>query len=362
MTLKIKILDRYILTKFLSTFFFTVLLLIIVICVIDYTEKSGDFIKTNAPLEAIIFDYFGSFIPFITNTLSPIAVFIATVFVTSHLSSHTEIIAMLTSGMSFNRFLVPYLVGAIVLAGLIFYLSGWVIPHTAKRKVAFEIKYLKNPFYFEGRNIHFKVSDTTYVYMESYNNVSDMGYKFTLEKIKGQQLLGKLSADIITWDTTKLKWHLEKYYAHTFDGQGETMISGTNMDTSLNLFPKDFETTYGLDEMLTMEELNDYIQELKDKGAPNVETYLNVKYERYAYPFAIIILTMMGVIISAKKSRRGTGIQIAVGFVFAFVYIIFVIMSRSVAQAGTFPPLLAAWLPNLSFFLIATVMYFTVPR
>jgi len=358
-----KILDKYILKQYFQTFFFSVLLFIPVICVIDYAEKSEDFVKNKAPMKAILIDYFGSFAPFIINALSPIFVFLSTVWVVSRLAARTEVIAMLSSGMSFLRFMTPFFAGSVVLGGMIFYLVGWAVPITAKRKIAFENQYYKNPFYFEGRNVHYRVSDSTYVYLESYNNISNTGFKFTLEHIENNTLLRKLSADVIQWDTLRKKWHLDRYTEYTFDGIRETVHYGMNMDTVFNLTEKDFQSDHGMEEMLTMVELDSYIADLRLRGADNVNMYLNVKYERYAYPFAIVILTMMGVIISARKSRRGTGYQIAFGVALAFAFILFVFLSRSVAQANAnVSPLLLAFIPNITFACITLFMYFTVPR
>lgn len=329
---------------------------------IDYTEKSDDFLEYDLTFKQIILEYYLNYIPFMANTLSPICVFIASVFVTSRMASHTEIVAMLTGGMSFRRFLVPYFGGAILLGTMTFFFVGWVVPNAAKNKVAFERAYVKSPFFFDERNIHFQESDSSYVYMESYNNRTKSGYKFTLEEIEGQTMFQKLYADRIVWLDSLEKWQLKDYELHTFDGQKETLTKGLTMDTTLNLNPEDFESKYKMNETLTFDELEQYIATLKSRGAGEVETYLNEKYERYAYPFAVIILTMMGVIVSARKSRQGTGYQIAVGFLLAFIYILFVIMSRSIAQSGSISPMLAAWIPNIVFSFVASFMYFTVPK
>jgi lipopolysaccharide export system permease protein len=332
MYLRPKILDVYILRRFLTTFFFVVLIVIAVLSVIDYTEKSDAYIKHNVPWSEIINDYYLNFIPYILNMLSPIIVFITTVLVNSKLSSHTEIIAMLSSGMSFRRFLVPYIVGAVMLGGLIFYMVGWVVPHTSKKRVAFELKYIDSPFYYDKRNNHFKLNDSTYAYMETYSSYDNRGYRFTLETIKGQQLMAKLSSDLISWDSVKSRWHVDRYEVHTFDEGRETITTGYSLDTALNLYPRDFQNQLKKEATLDLPELEAFITEQITRGADNFEVYLNEKYERYAYPFAVIILTIMGVIISSRKSRRGTGYQIAIGFALAFLYVLFVITSRNIGQ------------------------------
>jgi lipopolysaccharide export system permease protein len=359
-----KLLDKYILKKFLTTFFFVVMILVSVICVIDFTEKNDDFIKTQPPASAIIVDYYLNLFPYWANMLSPITVFIATVFVTAKLAAHTEIIAILSSGVSFRRLMVPYVIGAALIGLMTFGLIGWVIPNANKTRVAFELKYIKNPFYFSDRNIHIKVAPRTYVYMESYSNQSNVGYQFTMEDIdiNNTKMSRKLSAERVSWQPEKENWKIENYTLRTFNGMNETISHGQSLDTIINLSPKDFSNTYGLNETLTLTELQNFINELRERGADNVETYLIEKYERFTYPFAIVILTIIGVILSARKARGGTGGQIALGFALAFVYILFVIVSRSLAQGGGMDPLMATWMPNTIFSFVGLILYKTVPR
>ena len=356
-----KILDLYILKKFLIAFFFIVILFVTIICIINLTEVNDDFIKHNLG-GGIILKYYLYYAPYMANLISPLMVFIATVFVTAKMASHTEIVAMLSSGISFRRIMFPYLIGSGIVAVLTFFLVGWVIPETSKFRVAFDIKYIKNPFLFEGRNVHFKVGDNSYAYMESYNNVANTGYRFTIEKIEGTKLIEKLKAEYITWVPETQKWRIQSYELHTFNGTQEKIVKGEKLDTLINLYPRDFQSTYLLHEMLTLQELNKHIGELRNRGIEKIEIFLIQKYTIFTYPFAIIILTMIGLIVSARKSRGGAGFQIALGFLIAFVYIIFVVMSRSIAQAGSMDPLIAVWLPNVVFSIIGIAMYYTVPR
>ena len=357
-----KLLDKYILQKYLSTFVFVVLILVVIICVIDFTEKNDDFLETNPPFKSIIFDYYLNLIPFYSNMLSPITVFIATVFVTAKLAGRTEIVAILSSGVSFKRMLWPYIMGAIVIGAFTFAMIGWVIPNSNKTRVAFEVKYIKKPYTFEGRNIHFKLNPESYAYIESYNNTANIGYKFTLETIKDAELKAKLTSDAITWNEKKNKWHLDNYVLRKFVGDREITKQYGPLDTTLNLLPKDFASTYRLAETLTLPELNKFIKQKKMRGADDTETYLIEKYERFSYPFAIIILTVIGVILSSRKRRGGIGLQVALGFTLAFIFIIFVILSRSLAQVGDVSPFLASWIPSIIFTGIGIILYKTVPR
>ncbi|MBB6611065.1 LptF/LptG family permease [Pontibacter sp. Tf4] len=357
-----KILDWYILKKFLSTFVFAVLILVAIILVIDFTEKNDDFIQNNVAVSEIIFDYYINLIPFYANMLSPITVFIATVFVTAKLASHTEIVAMLSSGISFRRLLVPYVVGATLIGAVIFGLIGWVIPNANKKSVAFQVKYVKSPYTYDSRNIHIKIAPNAYVFMESYNNNAHIGYNFALEEIEGTTLKSKITSNSVTWDESAGKWHMDFYTLRTFDGEKETILKGQDLDTTLNMLPKDFESTYKLEQTLTLPELNSLIDEKRQRGADDIELYLVEKYERFSYPFAIIILTVIGVIVSARKARGGVGVQIALGFFLAFVFIIFVITSRSLAQVGDIPPQIAAWIPTIVFSGIGFLLYRYIPR
>jgi lipopolysaccharide export system permease protein len=357
-----KKLDWYILKKFVSAFVFVVMLLVPMIILIDYTEKYGDFYKRKAPTASIIWDYYANYMPFLANLLSPITVFIATVFVTAQMTTRTEIIAMLSSGMSFRRFMRPYVIGAAGIGVVIFGLAGWVIPVSNRTRIEFEKKYLKDQFYFSDRNVHIKISPDTYAYLESYNNTIDVGYRFTIEKITGTQLHTKLEAQSISWQKDKQKWLLQNCRFHRFEGMQEEIWQKPSIDTTLAIVPDDFQSKYNEEQRFTLTELGNKINELEIRGADNIVTYQIEAYLRFTAPFAIVILTCMGVIVSARKSRGGVGIQIAIGFVLAFIYIIFFMLSKGVAEKGGISPLLAVWIPNLTFSLVALVMYYTVPR
>ncbi len=352
-----KILDRYIFGKMLTTFFFIVIMIISIICVIDYVEKSDSFVKSGLSFGEIFTGYFIHFIPYMANMLSPLTVFITTVFVTSQLAARTEIIAILNAGVSYQRMMVPFLAAALFIGALVFMMINWVIPNANKHRMEFEVKYLKSKYYYDKRDIHFKESPEVYVYMESYNNTINVGYQFSMERIVGEKLLEKLKANKISWNDSIQKWHVDNYTLHTFDGMKEVATTGPGMDTTLNFTPSDFENNYMRHETFTLEELNNYIDILKLRGAENVSTFYMEKYERFAYPFAILILTIMGVVVSSTKSREGAGVQIALGFVLAFVYLLCVILSRTITTKSGLPPLLGAWIPNLTFLIVALILY-----
>ncbi|MFT6939790.1 MAG: lipopolysaccharide export system permease protein [Cyclobacteriaceae bacterium] len=332
-----------------------------IICVIDFTEKNDDFIKNSVP-SLFILKYYLAFIPWISSLITPITVFIATVFVTSKLAANTELIAILASGVSFRRLLFPYLIGGIVVASLSFYLNAQVIPIANKYRIAFEIEYTQKPFYFSDRNIHIKVGPSEYIYMDRYNNQRDVGYRVTLEKINDQNMLEKLHANRIQWDTTSNKWQLMSWQKRVLTPEGEQFTSGLEMDTTLLLSPDDFENKDRLWETLTMKELNAHIDLQLSRGAEDVQVYRIEKYIRFMQPFSVLVLMFIGVIVSSKKSRQGTGYQIALGFLIAFVYIIAFVLAKSIAEANTFNPIISVWIPNILFSMVGVLMYHTVPR
>lgn len=356
-----KLLDRYILKQFLGSFVFTVLIICSVILVIDITEKTEKFVKASLSFEQIL-GYYLDFIPWIANFITPLTVFIATVFVTSRLAGRTEIIAILSSGVSFRRMLFPYMIGAIMIAVVSFVLTGWIIPDSNKTKRAFELEYLKGKYYYDQTNVHMQVAEGKYLYIRNYNNQADVGYNFTLEKMDSTRLLEKLSASRISWKAEEEKWTLTNWNRHIFNGAEEVIEKGNALDTALAIHPSEFENLEKNYEAMTIPELNAEIKKLRFRGAGNVEFYLVEKYTRFTSPFAVLILTFMGVIVSARKSRGGTGFQIALGFLLSFLYILFFIMSKSIAEAGGMPPIISVWIPNILFGGISLLMYKYVPR
>ncbi|RAV99820.1 LptF/LptG family permease [Pseudochryseolinea flava] len=370
-----KLIDKYILRQFLSTFFFVVLILLAVITVIDLTEKMDKFAKANVS-SAQIASYYLDFVIWIASLLTPITIFIATVYVCARMAGRTEIIAILSSGVSFRRYLFPFFIGSILVAGISFALNGWVIPNSNKTRLAFEVQYLKSKYYFDKKNIHIQVSPNVYLYMQSYNNSNMTGYHFTMEKFENNKLIEKLVANRIQWDSVKQKWkmkewqikRIENIFHPTKDGQDSVratdLIGTEDRDTALVIHPKEFESDYRKYDGMTIGELKHYIGTLKARGSTGVEAYEVELYTRYAAPFTIFILVFMGAIVSSRKSRGGTGVQIALGFLLSFVLIIFVTVFRTYAENGSelLTPALSVWIPNIIFGSLALVMYKYVPR
>ena len=376
-----KLLDKYILKRFLSTFFFVVLILLAIITIIDLTEKMDKFALAGLSATQIL-GYYLDFIPWIGSLLAPITIFIAAVYVCSRMAGHSEIIAILSSGVSFRRILLPFFVGATLVGVLNFVLNGWVIPNSNKSRVAFEVQYLKSKYYFDQRNVHIQVAPNTYLYMQSYNNSTQIGYHFTLERFENNKLMEKLSANRIEWDSTKLKWTLRDWSLKKVDGifeipqqpeiaegfetkrmvSTDTVIAGASLDTALVIEPKEFESDYRKYDGLTLKELDDFINTLRARGSTGIEVYEVEKYTRYTSPFTIFILVFMGVIVSSRKSRGGTGPQIVLGFFLSFIFILFFTLFRTFAETGALPPQISVWIPNIIFGVISIIMYKFVPR
>jgi lipopolysaccharide export system permease protein len=363
----VKLIDRYIIKQVLATFFFVMMILVAVIVVIDITEKVDKFNDHHLKLPEIV-GYYLDFVPWISGLLTPIICFIAIVYVTSRLASHTEIIAILSGGVSFVRLLLPYFIASFIIASLSFFFNGWVIPHSNRDRLAFELQYFKSTYYFERRNVHIQTAPNVFLYMNSFNNQTNMGYQFSLEKFQDNKLMEKLTADNIQWDSTKTKWTLHNYHIkevdQLFDIHAPRLVPqhGNSLDTTLVITPKDFENDEQKYDGMTIPELGKHIEQLRFRGSTGVETYEVERHIRFAAPCTTFVLVFMGVIVSARKSRGGTGFQIALGFFLAFIFILFFTMTRTFAQTGSLSPVVAAWLPNSVFGLLSLIMYKYVPR
>jgi lipopolysaccharide export system permease protein len=350
---KIKILDRYIIIKFLGTFFFALALIISIAIVFDISEKIDDFLEKEAPMKAIVFDYYLNFIPFFANLFSPLFIFISVIFFTSKMAGQTEIIAILASGISFKRLLVPYLVAALFLAGISFYLNNYVLPHSNTSRIAFETKYIKNPFVYKNKHVHRQIAPGQFIYFESYNNFDKIGYQFSYERIENGSLNFKLLSERIFWDSLKNKWTIENYFTREIKGMDEVISTGFRMDTALAFYPGEFNRRDNFVETMDTPELNKYIDQEILRGSEEVPFYLVEKYRRFSYPFATFILTVMGVSLSSRKVRGGIGVQIGVGILLSFTYIMFMQISQTFATNGNLPAWLAVWIPNIFFTIIA---------
>ena len=354
--------DLYIFKKFITTFFFAMLLIIGIVIIFDISEKIDDFVAKEAPLKSIIFDYYVNFIPYFINMFSPMFVFITVIFFTSVMASNSEIIAILSGGVSYHRMMVPYLVAAALIAGLSLGLNLYVIPRSNATRLQFENKYVKQRGFF-NRDIHYQIDPGTFVYVESFSTWNNTAYKFTLESIKDNSITSKLTAETAAWDSTKGCWSLRKYFIRDYsEGLEDRVRTGAKLDTVINLTVSDFYRNKMTVETLPYGELEELIETQKMRGDANVMYSEIEKHTRFALPFSAFILTLMGVSLSARKRRGGIGWNIAAGIALAFSYILFLKFSQMFVTTDTLPPGLALWLPNIIYACIAAVLYWKAPK
>ena len=352
--MKLKLIDKYIIRKFLGTFFFSLTLIILIVVVFDISEKLEDFIDKKAPLGAIIFDYYFNFIPYIINLFSPLFTFIAVIFFTSQMATRTEIVAILSSGVSYRRLLYPYMLSATVITILSLTLNNFIIPHATKKQIAFEDKYVKNEFFNQDRNIHKQISPGNYIYMEQFRTFDQVGVRFSVEKFKEGKLYYKLVSESIHWDSTTQKWAIYNYHIRYIDGMNEILKKGVRIDTTLGFTPAEFGRKDNIAGTMDYKELNAYIDAEHKKGTDNIEIYEIEKYRRFSFPFATFILTLIGVSLASRKVRGGIGMHIGLGVLISFSFIMFMQGSTTFAAGGGFiKPLVAVWIPNFIFCFLA---------
>lgn len=360
--MKIKILDLYITKKFLSTFFFALGLIIVIAIVFDISEKIDDFLEKKATLHAIIFDYYLNFIPYFANLFSPLFIFISVIFFTSKMASQTEIVAILSSGVSFRRLLVPYMAAAFMLASLSYYLNGWVIPRSNKTRLEFENTFIKNPYVLKSRNIHRQILPGEFIFFENYNTIDNMGFRFSYERFEDLKLVYKFKSDRLIWDTTNNKWRAENYLIREIVDNKETLRQGINLDTTFKFLPSEFTTRNSNVISMDTGELKEYIKDKKMRGAEGIQFDEVELYRRSSFPFATFILTLIGVSLSSRKVRGGIGIQIGAGILLSFTYIMFMQVSTTFATNGNMPAVIAVWIPNMVFAAIALFLFRTAPK
>ena len=363
MFLRPKKIDAYIVSKFITTFFIALLLIIGIVIIFDISEKIDNFVAKEAPLKAIVFDYYLNFIPYFMNMFSPLFVFITVIFFTSKMAADSEIIAILSCGISFHRMMVPYIFSATLIAIFSLCLTLFIIPDANKTRLEFENQYVKTRFKSVGRNVHYQISPGEFVFAESFSSWNNTAYRFTLEKIVDNKLVSKISAESAVYNEEKDVWTLKKYFIRDYNEDLTDRIrSGKQLDTTLALSSKDFYLTEKTVETLNYHELNNLIDTQRMRGDANVKFALIEKNTRFALPFSAFILTIMGVALSSKKRRAGIGWNIGIGIALAFTYILFLRFSQMFVHTDTLPPAIALWLPNLVFAIIAGFLYRIAPK
>lgn len=350
----IKLFDLYIIKKFLGTYIFSILLLLAIVVMFDINEKL-DAVLT-APWQETVFDYFMNFLPYFANQFSPLFTFIAVIFFTSKLADNSEIIAMLSSGISYKRLMVPYLVSAAIIAFSTFMLSAYIIPPANIKRIAYTNKWVKNKSVDYGSNIQLQVTPGVIAYMSRYDNRTKTGYRFSLEQYEKKILKSRLIAQSIKYDTLN-RWVLQNYSIRKFDDLRETIFYGDKKDTILNMEPKDFLISKNDQEVLTLPQLSTYIDRQRDRGVANIKSFEIELHKRYAMTAAAFILTLIGVTLSSKKVKGGMGVNIGIGLVLSFTYIMFTTITSTFAVSGYTSPMVAMWIPNIIYSFIAIYLY-----
>ncbi len=353
-------LDKYIIKKFLGTYIFAILLLLAIIVMFDVNEKMDAFSK--APLKATVFDYYVNFLPYFANQFSPLFTFIAVIFFTSKLAGNSEIIAMLSTGMSFRRFMRPYLVSATVIAAASFILSAYVIPPANVKRIDYTNTYVKNKKVAYGANIMLMVAPGEIAYMSRYDNISKMGTKFSLEKFdENKRLVSRLTAQTIMWDTL-YNWTVRDYVIRDITDNREQITKGRSLDTIIPFEPRDFLISENDHEQMTTPELEEYIGRQRERGVGNIQSFEIEKHRRYAMTAAAFILTIIGMSLSSRKVKGGIGLNIGIGLVLSFSYILFMTITQTFALSGSTSPLVAMWIPNIIYAVIAVILYRNAAR
>ena len=354
-----KILDRYIIRKFLGTYAFAIVLLLAIVIMFDINEKLDSFLK--APLKATIVDYFINFLPYFANQFSPLFTFIAVIFFTSKLAGNSEIIAMLSTGMSYKRLLRPYLFSALIIATLTYTLDAYIIPPANVKRINYTNTYVKNKRVDYGSNIMLMVAPGQIAYMSRYDNISKIGSRFSLESFDGNEISSSLTAQSIKWDTL-YNWQIRDYVIRDFRDNREYITKGSVLDTIIPFEPSDFLIAVNDHEKMTTPALAEYIDRQKSRGVGNIKSF-EVEYQRrYAMTAAAFILTVIGMALSSRKVKGGIGVNIGIGLVLSFSYILFMTVTQSFAISGMTSPFIAMWIPNFIYTIIAIILYRRVSR
>lgn len=350
----IKHFDAYIMRQFLGTFFFAILLLLAIVVMFDFNEKIDAML--TAPVKETVFKYFMNFLPYFANQFAPLFVFISVIFFTSKLADHSEIIAILSSGISFKRLLVPYMASATIIAVCTLLLSLYVIPPANVKRIDYTNQWVRNKRVDYGDNIQLQVRPGIMAHMGRFDNPMKLGYRFSLDEFDGNTLKSRLTAENVKYDTLG-RWHIHNYVIRTFNGLNEKMVKGTDMDTTLNFDPKDFLISQNDQEMLTSPQLKRYISNQKARGVANIQSF-EIEYEkRYAMTAAAFILTVIGLSLSSRKVRGGMGMNIGIGLLLSFSYILFMTVTQTFAVSGYTSPRVAMWIPNVIYAVIAVLLY-----
>lgn len=357
----IRILDRYIFFRFMKTFWVSLGLILCIFIVFDIKEKIQSFTSNHIPVSEIIFDYYLMFIPYFANLFSPLFIFISVIFFTSRMAARNEFIAMLSGGISFARILRPYLWGALLVGSISLILNHYYLPGFTKRKIAFEDRYINENYNTDEENIHRIVGDQIILYMHHYVNADNTGFNVSLEKRDGLEQPWHLRAERMVWDSASHCWTFlngeERIFIKKIIRRGDSIFPViiskirpfAKKKLRMEFHPSDMWRYESRVEIMSTPELNRFIEKEKKKGSNLIEHFEVEKYRRTSFPYATLVLTIMGVCISSRKVRGGVGLQIAIGLILSCTYVILMYVFTTLATTGFAPPLLSVWIPNIIF-------------
>lgn len=357
-----KKIDKYIIKQLLATFFLAIALIILIVIVFDISEKLDDFLERKAPIKEIVFSYYMNFIPYFVNLFGHLFFFIAVIFLSSKLAARSEIIAILSSGISFRRFLRPFIVSAVIIGLLNVYLTNILIPQVNKPRLEFEKTYWRNPYKNLNFNIHLKSDSVNHVYIQNFNNFNLTGYRFTKETFSNKEISKKISAENIVYDSIDKTWELTNYKIRTIDGLNEKLVKGDKITMDLGVKPSDFNIVTAKVETMTFTELNEFIDKETQRGSKDINLYLIEKYQRLFNPLAFIILTIIGVSLSSRKTRGGTGLNLAFGITIAFSFIMMMKVTSVFSTKGNLHPIISVLIPIFVFGIISIFLIRNAPK
>ena len=361
----LKILDWYIIKKFIGTYFYSIALIISISIVFDINENLAKFTQYHAPLRAIVVDYYMNFVPYFANLFSPLFVFIAVIFFTSKLAGNSEIISMLAAGVSFKRLMRPYMISAALISIMTFFLGAYVIPKGTIIRQNFETIYKNKKKNTSAENVQLQVGKGVIAYIQHYDNNMKKGYGFCLDKFEDKKLISHMTASEIQYDTisdSKYHWKARNWRIRQLKGMRETITSGSVKDTTIMMEPTDLVFSKGQQETFTSPKLRDYISKQIDRGSGNVVQYEVEFHKRIATSFASFILTTIGLSLSSRKRKGGMGLYLGIGLALSFTYIMLQTVSSTFAINANTPPMLAAWIPNIIFTVVAYFCYRKAPN
>ena len=347
--------------KFLGTFIFSIVLIMSIAVIFDLTEKLDDFFEHQVTVKEIILDYYLNFVPYFMNMFSPLFIFISVIFFTSKLAGDSEIIAILASGVSYHRLMWPYFASALILFIFSFWMTGYVIPPASEKMLTFQDKYIQHFSRENARNVQMEVEPGTILYIESFQKRTNMGYRASFEHFEGKQLVMRITADRIHYDSA-YNWHFDKYVRRDFDGMRETLTRGARLDTIIPVLPKELFYTAENAQMMPNPELKAYIEVQRKRGSGNVQAFETEWWKRWASPIGAFIMTLLGVTLSSKKVRGGMGKNLGVGLTLSALYILFSTVSTTFSVSGVMSPFMSVWLPNFIFLAIGAFLYVRVSR